>query len=87
MRTSPRTTAAAAGHCALFHQLLKHDRFMSLSDGNQEGNRQPIAITPEMNLGAEAAFRASEGFTFLHLFDLTQESFWVERPLFAPAEC
>jgi hypothetical protein len=58
----------------LLHQLLKGRRLMALAGREHEGYRLAGALTTQMDLGAEPALAAPEGF-----------GFWV--PFFAPAAC
>jgi hypothetical protein len=46
----------------LLHQLLKHNGFVALSRGKQEGHRLAVAITTQVNLGAKAPFAVPQCF-------------------------
>jgi hypothetical protein len=75
---TPRTQLGPTASCpldgALFHQLLKHRRFMALAGRQDNRYRLAVAVGAEMDLGAEPALAAPQRF-----------GCWV--PFFAPAAC
>ena len=70
----PGTAPAWAFHRALFHELLKGGRCMTLAGRQPEGDGLAGARAADMDLGAEPALAPPEGFRR-----------WV--PFFAPAAC
>jgi hypothetical protein len=73
-RPQPGPTSSHPLDGTLFHQLLKHRRFMALARRQHDGYRLAVAVGAEVDLGAEAALAAPQGFRR-----------WV--PFFAPAAC
>jgi hypothetical protein len=58
-----RTTSASSLDRSLLHQLLEGGRLMTLAGREDKGHRLAQALSPHMHLGAEAALRATKGFT------------------------
>lgn len=62
LRTQAGSSPSHSSHLALLHPRLEHDRLVALPHRQHKGDRQTIALTAQMKLGAKPTFAISQCF-------------------------